>query len=148
MHACIGEGNGNPLQYSCLENPRERGACQAAIYEVAQTWTWLKWLSSSSSHFICVIKFVGIELFSIFLYYLFNVQGICSDVPSFISDISNLCPFSFFFLKLFLFIYLALLGLSCSMWDLVSQPGIEPGPPVWECEVLVTGPPGKSLSFS
>ena len=43
------EGNGNPLQYSCLENPVDRGACWAAIYGVAQNWTWLKWLSSSSS---------------------------------------------------------------------------------------------------
>ena len=45
----IGEGNGNPLQCSCLENPRGRGAWLAAIYGVAQSWTWLKWLSSSSS---------------------------------------------------------------------------------------------------
>ena len=30
--SCIGEGNGNPLQYSCLENPRERGGCWAAVY--------------------------------------------------------------------------------------------------------------------
>ena len=37
MHACIGEGNGNPLQYSCLENPRERGAWWAAIYVVTQS---------------------------------------------------------------------------------------------------------------
>ena len=44
----IGEGNGNPLQYSCLENPRDRGACWAAIYGVSQSQT-LKWLSSSSS---------------------------------------------------------------------------------------------------
>ena len=49
MHACIGEGNGNPLQYSCLENPRDRGAWWAAVYGVTQSWTWLKWLSSSSS---------------------------------------------------------------------------------------------------
>ena len=46
--AFIGEGNGNPLQYSCLENPRDRGACWAAIYGVSQSWTGLKWLSSSS----------------------------------------------------------------------------------------------------
>ena len=45
----IGEGNGNPLQCSCLENPRDRGAWWAAIYEVAQSWTRLKQLSSSSS---------------------------------------------------------------------------------------------------
>ena len=49
MHACIGEGNGNPFQCSCLENPRDRGAWWAAVYGVAQSWTQLKRLSSSSS---------------------------------------------------------------------------------------------------
>ena len=44
-----GEGNGNPLQYSCLENPRGGGAWWAAIYGVAQSQTRLKRLSSSSS---------------------------------------------------------------------------------------------------
>ena len=47
--SCIGEGNGNPLQCSCLENPRDRGAWWAADYGVSQSQTWLKWLSSSSS---------------------------------------------------------------------------------------------------
>ena len=47
--SCIGEGNGNPLQCSCLENPRDGGAWLAAVYGIAQSWTWLKWLSSSSS---------------------------------------------------------------------------------------------------
>ena len=47
--SCIGEGNGNPLQCSCLENPRDKGAWWAAIYGVAQSQTWLKQLSSSSS---------------------------------------------------------------------------------------------------
>ena len=47
--SCIGEGNGNPLQCSCLENPRDGGAWWAAVYGVAQSWTWLKWLSSSLS---------------------------------------------------------------------------------------------------
>ena len=41
----FGEGNGNPLQYSCLENPRDRGAWWAAVYGVAQSWTQLKRLS-------------------------------------------------------------------------------------------------------
>ena len=45
--SCIGEGNGNPLQCSCLENPRDGGAWWAAIYGVAQSRTWLKRLSSS-----------------------------------------------------------------------------------------------------
>ena len=47
--SCIGEGNGNPLQCSCLENPRDSGAWWAAIYGVAQSWTRLKRLSSSSN---------------------------------------------------------------------------------------------------
>ena len=47
--SCIGEGNGNPLQCSCLENPKHGGAWWAAVYGVAQSRTRLKWLSSSSS---------------------------------------------------------------------------------------------------
>ena len=43
--SCIGEGDGNPLQCSCLENPRDGGALWAAIYGVAQSRTRLKWLS-------------------------------------------------------------------------------------------------------
>ena len=46
--SCIGEENGNPLQCSCLENPRDGGAWWAAIYGVVQTRTRLKRLSSSS----------------------------------------------------------------------------------------------------
>ena len=42
-------GNGNLLQYSCLENPVDGGAWWAAIYGIAQSWTQLKRLSSSSS---------------------------------------------------------------------------------------------------
>ena len=49
--SCIGEGNGNPLQCSCLENPRDGGAWWAAIYGVAQSRTRLKWLSSSISRY-------------------------------------------------------------------------------------------------
>ena len=45
--SCAGEGNGNPLQCSCLENPRDGGAWRAAVYGVAQSRTRLKRLSSS-----------------------------------------------------------------------------------------------------
>ena len=48
--SCIGGRNGNPLHYSCLENPRDGGAWWAAICGVAQSWTRLKQLSSSSSN--------------------------------------------------------------------------------------------------
>ena len=58
--SCIGEGNGNPLQCSCLENPRDGRAWWAAIYGVAQSWTRLKWLSSMWK---CLLTdFLGIKL--------------------------------------------------------------------------------------
>ena len=50
--SCIGEGNGNPLQYSCLENPRDGGVWWAPVCGVAQSWTQLKRLSSSSSNML------------------------------------------------------------------------------------------------
>ena len=46
--SCVGEGHGNPLQYSSLENPRDGGASWAAVYGVAQNRTRLKWLSSNN----------------------------------------------------------------------------------------------------
>ena len=46
----IGDGNGNPLQCSCLENPRDGGAWWAAVYGVTQSRTWLKRLSSSNNN--------------------------------------------------------------------------------------------------
>ena len=66
--SCIGEGNGNPLQCSCLENPRDRGAWWTAICEVAQSRTRLKRLSSSSMWDECncvvVWAFFGIAFLS------------------------------------------------------------------------------------
>ena len=53
----LGEGNGNPLQCSCLENPRDGGAWWAAVYGVTQSRTWLKWLSSKG-----IVKFTGMSL--------------------------------------------------------------------------------------
>ena len=57
--SCIGEGNGNPLQCSCLKNPRDRGASWAAVYGVTQSRTQLKRLSSSSSRGEFSIVWVG-----------------------------------------------------------------------------------------
>ena len=70
MHACIGEGNGNPLQYLCLENPRDRGAWWAAIHGVTQSRTQLKWLSSSSSKPNKSVKF--------YLWFSCSVMSDCS----------------------------------------------------------------------
>ena len=57
--SCIGEGNGNPLQCSCLENPRDGGPWWAAVYGVAQSRTRLKQLSSSNAHFRRLIPVQG-----------------------------------------------------------------------------------------
>ena len=43
-----GEGNGNPLQYSRLENPMDRGAWWAIVHRVTKSWTQLKWLSTDT----------------------------------------------------------------------------------------------------
>ena len=47
--SCTGEGNGNPLQCSCLENPKDGGAWWAGVYGVVQSWTQLKRLSSKEA---------------------------------------------------------------------------------------------------
>ena len=53
--SCIEEGNGNPLQCSCLENPKDGEAWWPAVYGVAQSRTRLKWLSSSSAWYELVV---------------------------------------------------------------------------------------------
>ena len=53
--SCIGEGNSNPLQCSCLENLRDGGAWSAAVYGVAQGRTWLKWLSIYRKYMLLTI---------------------------------------------------------------------------------------------
>ena len=57
--SCIGEGNGNPFQCSCLENPRDGGAWWAAVYGVAQSRTQLKWLSSIPFSFLAAVSEVS-----------------------------------------------------------------------------------------
>ena len=80
--SCIGEGNGNPLQCSHLENPRDRGAWWAAIYGVSQSRTRLKWLSSSSS-----------SMNILFLNFKYNRY----------SAVRTLCLLFYFFVILFLY---------------------------------------------
>ena len=74
--SCIGEGNGNPLQCSCLENPRESGAWWAAVYGVAQSRPRLKRLSSSSS---------------IINIWAFQVAVVVKNLPVNAEDIRFLC---------------------------------------------------------
>ena len=69
--SCIGEGNGNPLQCSCLENPRDRAAWWATVYGVAQSRTRLKRRSSSSSSSSILLSSFIIS--SIYFKYVCNI---------------------------------------------------------------------------
>ena len=61
--SCTGEGNGNPLQCSCLENPRDGGAWWAAVYGVTQSRTRLTWLSSGNIPlYVCATSSLSIYL--------------------------------------------------------------------------------------
>ena len=70
---CIGEGNGNPLQCSCLENPMGGGSWWAAISGVAQSRTRLKWLSSSSK-LKCIYPFLKSNQFHCYIHTNKNVH--------------------------------------------------------------------------
>ena len=88
--SCIGEGNGNPLQCFCLENPKDGGAWWAAVYGVAQSRTWLKRLSSSSSrsHLVSSLVWIILERVHHYLHFSCNVF-----------DKINPCHFLFFLQK-------------------------------------------------
>ena len=68
--SCIREGNGNPLQCSCLENPRDSGAWWAAIYGVAWSRTRLKRLSSSSSSSSVCLMYWGAPMLGALIFCL------------------------------------------------------------------------------
>ena len=78
--SCIGEGNGNLLQCSCLENPRDRGAWWAAFYGVTQSRTRLKRLSSSSSMHPCIAVTDGWMVGILFLSWVPSGLTICASV--------------------------------------------------------------------
>ena len=82
--SCIGEGNGNPLQCSCLENPRDGGAWWAAVYGVAQSRTQLKRLSSSSSKILSKSQITEeISLFACRLFFPLQLKAKISCLLSF-----------------------------------------------------------------
>ena len=60
--SCIGEGNGNPLQCSCLENPRDGGAWWASVYGVTQSRTQLKWLSSRKKQIEVISREINLNV--------------------------------------------------------------------------------------
>ena len=91
--SCIGEGNGNPLQGSCLENPRDGGPWWAAVYGVAQSRTRLKRLSSSSSSSVCtpvpISQFVPPSPFLLCVH--MSILYICVSIPA--MEMSSFVPF-------------------------------------------------------
>ena len=80
--SCIGEGNGNPFQYFCLENPRDGGAWWAAVYGVAQSWTRLKWLSSSSSSSSSMRPSSGVGQLKLVQPVSFEAEVFCAHVQN------------------------------------------------------------------
>ena len=104
--SCIGEGNGNPLQCSCLENPRDGGAWWAAVYGVAQSQTRLTQLSSiGKTYWDCSCKIVSIfwkTHSTVNTYYLGSFRKLSNQSWSIISSLthSSLDAPVFFIVKL------------------------------------------------
>ena len=93
--SCIGEGNGNPLQCSCLENPRDGGAWLAAVYGVAQSWTRLKRLSSSSMFLLPFSSLFGVVFVDLFSSLVFldciSPFNICCKAGLMVLNSLNFC---------------------------------------------------------
>ena len=87
--SCIGEGNGNPLQRSCLENPRDGGAWWIAVYGITQSWTQLMRLSSSSSN--SVLHFF--ESVYLSLYFIFTIFSLFFRLHNFYLSIFSFLIF-------------------------------------------------------
>jgi len=120
--SCIGEGNGSPLQCSCLENPGDGGAWWAAVYGVAQSQTQLKRLSSSSSlRNVCVSRSVMPDSF----------RSMDCSPPGFSAHGS---------LQARIQVWLPIPFSRGSSWL------IEPGSPALQVDSFPSEPPGKPLS--
>ena len=93
--SCIGEGTGNPLQCSCLENPRDGGAWWAAVYRVTQSRTRLKRLSSSSlflcHHLLANFVYIKVEIQSI-PKWLSGKESTCNAGAAAAAKLHQSCP--------------------------------------------------------
>ena len=126
--SCIGEGNGNPLQCSCLENPRDGGAWWAAVYGVAPSQTRLKWLSSSST----LNKKLG----------FWCLNGLAKKVPccAVLSHSYWLCPWGFSSKNT---------GVGCHalLQGIFPTQGSNPGSPALQVDSLPAELPGKRWKY-
>ena len=118
--SCIGEGNGNPLQCSCLENPREGGAWWASVCGVTQSQTRLKRLSSS----IAALEFCFNLIFSMICSFLYSLyKPFLGWITEHWNTSSRLLVYAFLSEPIFLFdnIFFSLNWLLFSVLNLVSK---------------------------
>ena len=141
--SCIGEGNGNPLQCSCLEDLRDGGAWWAAVYGVTQLWTWLKSLSSSSSRRIYVQDNDTITMFL----FVWREEIICLKYSTYLffragsllwQERSSISLQRVGYLVAACELLVA--GCGIQLLDQCSHPG----PQHWDSRVPATEPPEKS----
>ena len=135
--SCIGEGNGNPLQCSCLENPRDREAWWAAVYGVAQSQTRLKRLSSSvcmAESLCCVPEIITTLLIS------YNCCSVMSNSlwPHGLLSSRLFCPWDSPGKN-------TRLGSHSLLQGDLPDPGIKPRSPELQADSLLSEPPGKPL---
>ena len=130
---CLREGNGNPLQYSFLENPMDRGAWQAVVLRVVQSQTWLKQLSTHAPLF-----------YHLEWTHKLHWQSILKKKNFFFKALHQTQDLLVHFLKNN-FYYL--LTIVCSIWDLCSpNQRSNPCSLQWKSGVLTTGLPQKFLA--
>ena len=118
--SCIGEGNGNLLQCSCLENPRDGGAWWATVYGVAQSWTRLKRLSRLVITYLprskrLLISWLQSPSAVILEQRKIKSATVATVSPSIFHEVTG--PDAII-LVLYLFLYLAVPGFSCGMQSL------------------------------
>ena len=128
--SCIGEGNGNPLQCSCLENPRGGEVWWAAVYGVAQSRTRLKRLSSSSS-----------SIHTVTVWVVQSCPPLCNHAHG-LYPAKLLCPWMGFFRQEYWS------GLSFPFLGYLPNPGIKPGSPALQADSLLSEPPGKPHTYN
>ena len=138
--SCIGEGNGNPLQCSCLENPRDGGAWWAAVYGVAQSQTGLKWHSSSRGFLqVPLLRFPDREGGNLKDTLKVKVKSFsCVRLFATPWTVTHQAPPSMGFSKQEYWS-----GLPFPSPGDLPHPGIEPRSPSFQADALTSEPPGK-----
>ena len=148
--SCIGEGNGNPLQCSCLENPRDGGTWWAAIYGVAQSWTQLKWLSSS---LVAISQMRKPDLACSNFCRNTEVLGgrdrIWTQIQLPLESESDLiCSINFVVVSSLSCIWHFCNSMDCTLPGHLPNPGIELMSPTLASKFFTTEPPGKLWSIN